>query len=62
MDCSSEPPTSLAVGRFQVSPHRRELLADGQPIKLGGRAFDVLVALIEAGGAVLSKDALMARV
>ncbi|HYZ22331.1 MAG TPA: winged helix-turn-helix domain-containing protein, partial [Rhodopila sp.] len=43
-------------------PHRRELLADGQPIKLGGRAFDVLMALIEARGAVLSKDALMARV
>jgi predicted ATPase len=43
-------------------PHRRELLADGQPIKLGGRAFDVLMALIEARGAVLSKNALMARV
>jgi hypothetical protein len=28
-------------------PRRRELLADGQPIKLGG-AFDMLMALIEA--------------
>ncbi|MBV8319114.1 MAG: winged helix-turn-helix domain-containing protein, partial [Hyphomicrobiales bacterium] len=43
-------------------PHRRELLADGRPVKLGGRAFDVLIALIEARGAVVSKDALMARV
>jgi hypothetical protein len=24
-----------------VLQHRRELLADGQPIKLGGRAFDI---------------------
>ena len=43
-------------------PHGRELLADGRPIKLGGRAFDVLMALIAARGAVVAKDALMARV
>src|SRR3954447_12434440 len=62
MDPSSEPPASVAFGRFRVLPHRRELLADGQPIKLGGRAFDVLMALIEARGAIVGKDALMARV
>jgi DNA-binding winged helix-turn-helix (wHTH) protein len=45
-----------------VFPHRRELLGDGRPIKLGGRAFDVLMALIEAHGEVISKDALMVRV
>jgi predicted ATPase/DNA-binding winged helix-turn-helix (wHTH) protein len=62
MDPAFESPAGVAFGRFQVLPQRRELLADGQPIKLGGRAFDVLMALIEAHGAVLSKDALMARV
>ena len=62
MDPASELPASVAFGRFRVLPHRRELLADGRPIKLGGRAFDVLMALIEARGAVVSKDALMARV
>ncbi|MGC2200811.1 MAG: winged helix-turn-helix domain-containing protein, partial [Stellaceae bacterium] len=62
MDPASEATASLSFGRFRVLPHRRELLADGRPIKLGGRAFDVLMALIEAGGAVVSKDALMARV
>jgi len=62
MDPASEAPASLAFGRFRVLPHRRELLADGRPIKLGGRAFDVLMALIEARGAVVGKDALMARV
>jgi predicted ATPase/DNA-binding winged helix-turn-helix (wHTH) protein len=59
---ASEARVSLAFGRFEVSPHRRELLADGQPVKLGGRAFDVLMALIEDCGAVISKDELMARV
>jgi DNA-binding winged helix-turn-helix (wHTH) protein len=53
---------SIAFGRFLLVPHRRELLADGQPIKLGGRAFDVLIALIEAHGAAVSKNALMDRV
>jgi DNA-binding winged helix-turn-helix (wHTH) protein len=62
MDTASEAPASVAFGRFRVLPHRRELLADGRPIKLGGRAFDVLMALIEARGAVIGKDALMARV
>ena len=63
MDAISEAASAgIAFGRFRVLPHRRELLADGQPIRLGGRAFDVLLALIEARGAVVSKDALMARV
>ena len=62
MDPAPEPSASIVFGRFQVLPHRRELLADGQPLKLGGRAYDVLMTLIEAHGAVVSRDALMARV
>jgi DNA-binding winged helix-turn-helix (wHTH) protein len=62
MDPASETSAAVAFGRFLVLPHRRELLADGQPVKLGGRAFDVLIALIEARGAIVTKGALMARV
>ena len=62
MDTASEASAGIAFGRFVLLPHRRELLADGRPVKLGGRAFDVLMALIEAHGAVVSKNALMARV
>src|SRR6267142_1987548 len=62
MDLASGAAASLAFGRFRVLPHRRELLADGRPIRLGGRAFDVLMALIDARGAVVGKHALMARV
>jgi predicted ATPase/DNA-binding winged helix-turn-helix (wHTH) protein len=62
MVARADPPASVEFGRLRVLPHRREMIADGKPIKLGGRAFDILMALIEARGAVVSKDALMRRV
>jgi DNA-binding winged helix-turn-helix (wHTH) protein len=62
MDLASETPAIIKFGHFRVLPHRRELLADGAPVKLGGRAFDILMALIDARGEVVSKDALVARV
>jgi predicted ATPase/DNA-binding winged helix-turn-helix (wHTH) protein len=62
MDPASERLAGIAFGRFQVMPDRREVLAEGRPVKLGGRAFDVLMALIEARGAVVSKKALIERV
>lgn len=62
MNADPDRSASVAFGRFVVLTHRRELFANGHPIKLGGRAFDVLMALIEARGTVLGKNALMARV
>jgi TolB-like protein len=62
VDPVSEAPASVEFGRFRILPHRREILANGQPIELGGRAYDVLMALIEANGAVVSKDELISRV
>jgi predicted ATPase/DNA-binding winged helix-turn-helix (wHTH) protein len=53
---------TLKFGRFQVLPHRREFLADGVPVALGSRAFDVLMSLIEAGGELVSKDEILRRV
>jgi predicted ATPase/DNA-binding winged helix-turn-helix (wHTH) protein len=57
----SETPLAIDFRRFRVLPHRRELLVDSRLVELGGRAFDVLVALIEARGAVVSKERLMER-
>jgi len=62
MDPVIDAPTIVDFGRFRVLSQRRELLADNRPLELGGRAFDVLMALIEARGAVVSKDALIERV
>jgi adenylate cyclase len=58
----SETPASIEFGHFSIFPHRRQLLANGRSITLGGRAFDVLMALIEASGEVVSKGELLRRV
>src|ERR1700722_20511939 len=58
----SDSAAIIEFGRFGILPHRRQLLADGRPLKLGGRGFDLLLALIEAPGAVVGKDELLSRV
>ena len=57
---SAEP--SLEFGRFRVLLRQRLLLADGVPIELGTRAFEFLLALLEADGSLVSKKDLLARV
>jgi DNA-binding winged helix-turn-helix (wHTH) protein len=52
----------IEFGRFRVLPRRRELLADGLPIELGARAFELLLALIEANGSLVTKEELLNRV
>jgi TolB-like protein/predicted Zn-dependent protease len=61
VDPVSDVPASVEFGRFRILLHRREVLADGRPIELGGRAFDILVVLIEANGKVVTKDELISR-
>jgi len=53
---------SLEFGRFRVLLRQRLLLADGVPIELGTRAFELLLALLEANGSLVSKEQLLARV
>ena len=62
MERRPESPASVEFGRFKVDRHRRELIADGYPVELGSRAFDTLIALIDARGTVLSKDELLSHV
>ena len=53
---------ALEFGRFRVLLRRRRLLADGIPVVLGTRAFDLLLVLLEADGALLTKEELFRRV
>ena len=53
---------ALEFGRFRVLLRRRQLLADGVPVELGTRAFDLLLALLEADGLVATKAELLDRV
>jgi phospholipid transport system substrate-binding protein len=41
---------------------QRQLMADGVPVKLGTRAFDALLVLLEADGLLVTKEELLARV
>jgi TolB-like protein/DNA-binding winged helix-turn-helix (wHTH) protein/Tfp pilus assembly protein PilF len=56
------PSGYVDFGRFRLLPDCRELRADGVAIELGSRAFDILTILIEARGALVTKDELLSRV
>ena len=53
---------AVEFGRFRVLLRRRRLLADGVPVELGTRAFDVLLVLLQADGALITKAELLNRV
>jgi DNA-binding winged helix-turn-helix (wHTH) protein len=57
-----ESPLKVRFGRFVLDSHRCELLADGVPVPIGGRAFEILVVLVEAAGQLVTKDELLSRV
>ncbi len=52
----------ISFGPFSLYPGRRRLERDGAPVKLGGRSLDILLALVERAGSVVSKSDLLARV
>ena len=51
-----------AFGEFQLEPIARRLLRDGIVVPLAPKAFDVLIALVEAEGQTVTKEALLAQV
>lgn len=52
----------IRIGPLHVDIDRREVFLDGEPVRLGSRAFDMLVVLIEAKGGLVSKSDLLKRV
>ncbi|WAJ38929.1 winged helix-turn-helix domain-containing protein [Pseudomonas sp. GOM7] len=49
----------IRLGDAWISLERREAFRDGAPVRLGGRAFDVLAALLAAPGRLLTKAELL---
>ena len=47
--------SDLTFSRFVLRRQERQLLADGNTVALGARAFDVLCALVERAGVLVSK-------
>jgi TolB-like protein/DNA-binding winged helix-turn-helix (wHTH) protein/Flp pilus assembly protein TadD len=62
MKLTDEALGAVEFGRFRLLPHRRELRADGVTVELGSRAFDILIILTEARGALVTKDEILSRV
>jgi len=46
-------------GRFELQPATQRLLVDGEPVTVGPRAFDLLLALVERAGQLVPKAALL---
>jgi DNA-binding winged helix-turn-helix (wHTH) protein len=46
---------------FRLMSPERTLFEDGKALRLGSRAFDILVALVERAGQTISKEELIAR-
>jgi predicted ATPase/DNA-binding winged helix-turn-helix (wHTH) protein len=51
--------TSYKFGPVEVRPANRLLLVEGQPAPVGARAFDVLIALIDRRGRLVTKNELL---
>ena len=52
---------AIAFGPFRLLAAQRLLLEGDKPVRLGSRAFDILAALVERAGEVVSKGELIAR-
>jgi predicted ATPase/DNA-binding winged helix-turn-helix (wHTH) protein len=57
----SEAANSFAFGRFILLPEQQLLLENEEAVRIGRRAFDLLTALVQRCGQVVSKRELMSR-
>ncbi|PRA33104.1 ATP-binding protein [Pseudomonas poae] len=53
---------AVHFGPYCVHPHQRLVLEAGRPLRLGRRAVEILLVLLEQAGNVVSKQELIARV
>src|SRR5882672_10852388 len=59
---SPRPPERHRFGSFELQPDKRRLQKDGVAISLRPRAFDLLVALVDRAGHLVTKDQLLIQV
>ena len=55
-------PVRYRFGRFELQPDERMLLDSGTPVRVGPHALDLLLALVEHSGRLVTKDELLERV
>src|SRR6266536_133374 len=56
------PPERYRFGPFELQPAERRLLRDGAAVPLRPRAFDLLAALVDRAGHLVTKDELLDQV
>jgi predicted ATPase/DNA-binding winged helix-turn-helix (wHTH) protein len=61
-DIAASNSRSFAFGPFTLLPARQLLLRGEKAVRIGGRALDLLIALVERPGELLTKSELLARV
>jgi DNA-binding winged helix-turn-helix (wHTH) protein len=59
---SASPQRVLQFGRCQLLADEYELRRDGKPVRLGGRAFEILVMLAGSPGRLITKDEILERI
>src|SRR5262245_16615463 len=52
----------FAFAPFRLIPAKRLLLEEDRPVRVGNRALDILITLVECAGETVSKDQLFDRV
>ena len=53
---------TTSFGPFRLSPTKRQIERDGVPLAPGDRALDILIALVEHPGEVVSQRDLIAHI
>jgi DNA-binding winged helix-turn-helix (wHTH) protein len=61
MPQSSRAHDVVSFGAFRLYRRQRLLKRDGEPVKLGSRALDVLLVLVDNAGEVVGHKELFAR-
>ena len=61
-EADEAPANEFSFGSFRLLRDQQLLLDGDTPIRLGGRAREILVALLERPGVVVTKEELFARV
>ena len=59
---SAERNVLYQFGKFRCEPREHLLFCDGKPISLAPKAFEILVAMIQSNGRLMTKEELMRKV
>ena len=62
IDAGLDSERAIYFGSFQLFPAQRLLLEGRKPLRVGSRALDILLVLVERPGELIGKEELMARV